>query len=153
MGFFDGVPLRETVAVDLRRARSAAWGRRVLELHAGGLDAGDAQRAAICRCPLERDRLYRSAQHVGAGGVDRHTETTYGTTFLDLKSDGPTVIESPANSLSFVDDLWQRYVADMGNAGPIEAGAAGTCSCRLDTTGTSPTAITCSGRRRTRTGW
>ena len=47
-----------------------------------------------------------------------NTETTYGTTFLDLKSDGPTVIECPPNSLSFVDDLWQRYVADMGNAGP-----------------------------------
>ena len=30
----------------------------------------------------------------------------------------PTVIECPSNSLSFVDDLWQRYVADMGNAGP-----------------------------------
>jgi hypothetical protein len=25
--------------------------------------------------------------------------------------------ECPANTLSFVDDLWQRYVADMGNAG------------------------------------
>ena len=47
-----------------------------------------------------------------------NTETTYGTTFLDLKADGPTVVEVPANSLSFVDDLWQRYVADMGNAGP-----------------------------------
>ena len=47
-----------------------------------------------------------------------NTETTYGTTFLDLKADGPTVIECPSNSLSFVDDLWQRYVADMGNAGP-----------------------------------
>ena len=47
-----------------------------------------------------------------------NTETTYGTTFLDLKADGPTVIECPPNSLSFVDDLWQRYVADMGNAGP-----------------------------------
>ena len=28
------------------------------------------------------------------------------------------MVEVPANSLSFVDDLWHRYVADMGNAGP-----------------------------------
>ncbi len=47
-----------------------------------------------------------------------NTETTYGTTFLDLEADGATVVEAPPNSLSFVDDLWQRYVADMGNAGP-----------------------------------
>jgi hypothetical protein len=47
-----------------------------------------------------------------------NTETTYGTTFLDLKAWGPTVIEAPPNSLCVVDDLWFRYVADMGIAGP-----------------------------------
>ena len=35
-----------------------------------------------------------------------------------MRADGPTVVEAPPNSLSFVDDLWQRYVADMGLAGP-----------------------------------
>lgn len=47
-----------------------------------------------------------------------NTETTYGGTFLELDRDGPTVVEVPENSLSIVDDLWQRYVADMGIAGP-----------------------------------
>jgi hypothetical protein len=28
-----------------------------------------------------------------------NTETTYGTTFIDLKADGPTVIECPPGSL------------------------------------------------------
>ena len=28
------------------------------------------------------------------------------------------MVVAPPNSLSFVDDLWPRYVADMGNAGP-----------------------------------
>ncbi|MEU0580049.1 SulP family inorganic anion transporter [Streptomyces griseoincarnatus] len=47
-----------------------------------------------------------------------NTETTYGMTFLALDEDGPTVIEAPGNSLCIVDDMWQRYVTDMGIAGP-----------------------------------
>ena len=47
-----------------------------------------------------------------------NTETTYGTNYLDLKTDGPMVIEAPANALGFVDDIWQRYVTDIGLAGP-----------------------------------
>lgn len=47
-----------------------------------------------------------------------NTETTYGIAFLDLRADGPTVIECPPMSLDVVDDFWYRYVADLGNAGP-----------------------------------
>lgn len=47
-----------------------------------------------------------------------NTETTYGMTFLALDEDGPTVIEAPGNSLCIVNDMWQRYVTDMGIAGP-----------------------------------
>lgn len=53
-----------------------------------------------------------------------NTETTYGTTFIDLKAWGPTVIEAPPQSLCVVDDFWFRYVADMGIAGP-DRGAGG----------------------------
>ena len=53
-----------------------------------------------------------------------NTETTYGTTFLDLREWGPTVIEAPPESLCVVDDFWFRYVADMGIAGP-DRGAGG----------------------------
>ncbi len=47
-----------------------------------------------------------------------NTETVYASTFLDLKTDGPTVIESPPNVLGILDDMWMRYVGDIGNAGP-----------------------------------
>ena len=47
-----------------------------------------------------------------------NTETTYGTTTLDLRAWGPTVIEAPPQSLCVVDDFWFRYVADMGIPGP-----------------------------------
>ncbi|MBS1880785.1 MAG: DUF1254 domain-containing protein [Actinobacteria bacterium] len=53
-----------------------------------------------------------------------NTETTYGSTFLDLAADGPTVVEAPPKSLCVVDDFWFRYVADLGLAGP-DKGAGG----------------------------
>src|SRR5262245_20177247 len=53
-----------------------------------------------------------------------NTITSYGTNFLRLDRDGPVVVEPPPNSLCFVDDLWQRYVTDMGLAGP-DRGAGG----------------------------
>ena len=46
-----------------------------------------------------------------------NTESVYSVTWLDLK-DGPVVIESPPNTLGFVDDFFFNYVTDMGNAGP-----------------------------------
>ncbi len=47
-----------------------------------------------------------------------NTETVYASAFLDLKADGATVIETPPNILGILDDMWMRYVGDMGNAGP-----------------------------------
>ena len=44
-----------------------------------------------------------------------NTITSYGTNFLYLDRDGPVVVEAPPDSLCFVDDLWQRYVTDMGH--------------------------------------
>ena len=39
-----------------------------------------------------------------------NTETVYVSTFLNLKADGPTVIESPPNVLGILDDMWMRYI-------------------------------------------
>jgi hypothetical protein len=60
----------------------------------------------------------------GAFFLTANTETAYGSTFLDLKAEGPTVIENPPNSLCVLDDFWFRYVADLGLAGP-DKGAGG----------------------------
>ena len=46
-----------------------------------------------------------------------NTESVYAMTWLDL-SDGPIVVESPPNTLGFVDDFFFNYVTDLGNAGP-----------------------------------
>lgn len=60
----------------------------------------------------------------GSFFLTANTETAYGSMFLDLKADGPTVIENPPNSLCVLDDFWFRYVADLGLAGP-DKGAGG----------------------------
>ena len=117
--FFDGLPLPETVdrsydALDLLRAidvfLNCVPGASMLAMRNGlrsvGIDVSN--KLAVTDPKADSAQLMLTA----------NTVTTYGTGFLDLRRDGPTVVEAPPNSLSFVDDAWQRYVADMGLAGP-----------------------------------
>jgi len=46
-----------------------------------------------------------------------NTESVYTISHFDLKN-GPVVIESPPNTLGMINDMFFRYVTDMGNAGP-----------------------------------
>lgn len=47
-----------------------------------------------------------------------NNNTVYAMTFLDLKEWGPTVIDAPPKLLGLVDDMWMRYLVDIGFAGP-----------------------------------
>ncbi len=53
-----------------------------------------------------------------------NNNVVYVTGFLDLKNDGPTVIEAPPKLLGLLNDMWMRYVGDIGLAGP-DKGAGG----------------------------
>ncbi|HMO30824.1 DUF1254 domain-containing protein [Enterovirga sp.] len=53
-----------------------------------------------------------------------NTETVYAIAHLNLKADGPTVIEAPPRMLGFIQDGLQRYLADIGPLGP-DKGAGG----------------------------
>ena len=46
-----------------------------------------------------------------------NTETVYALAHLDLKADGPTVVEAPPRMLGFLQDGLQRYLADIGPLG------------------------------------
>lgn len=46
-----------------------------------------------------------------------NTETIYNHVWLDT-TDGPLVIEVPPHVLGLINDVWGRYVCDLGNAGP-----------------------------------
>ena len=54
----------------------------------------------------------------GATGLTYNTESVYASAHTDLLRDGPTVVETPPNVLGVVDDGWQRWITDLGNAGP-----------------------------------
>jgi len=46
-----------------------------------------------------------------------NTETVYGLCSIDLKRDGPVVIEAPAMMLGGITDIWQRSIIDIGPTG------------------------------------
>lgn len=47
-----------------------------------------------------------------------NSETVYGLNYLDLKTDGPTVVDVPAGMLGFFNDMWMREVENVGPLGP-----------------------------------
>jgi len=117
--FFDGVPLPDTIAkayyaLDLLRGievfLNAVPGASLVAMRRGLRSAGvqSPQTIGYTEPRANSKSLF----------LTPNTETTYGTTVLDLKAWGPTVIEAPPQSLCVVDDFWFRYVADMGIAGP-----------------------------------
>ncbi|MCA2201997.1 DUF1254 domain-containing protein [Streptomyces sp. SMS_SU21] len=118
LDFFDGLPLPEAVTrsydtLDLLRGIEAFLncvpGASMVALRRGLRSIGVDSRTIGFTAPR-----CTSAPVLLTG----NTETAYGMTFLALDEDGPTVVEAPGNSLCVVDDLWQRYVTDMGIAGP-----------------------------------
>ena len=53
-----------------------------------------------------------------------NSETVYALGKLDLKVEGPTVVEAPPKMLGFAMDALQRYLVDIGLPGP-DKGAGG----------------------------
>jgi hypothetical protein len=53
-----------------------------------------------------------------------NADTVYFWTFLDL-SNGPLVVETPADTLGCMDDMWFRWISDFGLPGP-DRGQGGT---------------------------
>ena len=47
-----------------------------------------------------------------------NTESVYSTTQINLKDEGPVVIEAPPGVLGMINDAYQRYVIDIGMVGP-----------------------------------
>jgi hypothetical protein len=117
--FFDGFPTTGTAqkmhdyllfhrAVDVFLDEMSA--ASIFALREGLRDLGvqECHQMAIFESLMDSKALWLTA----------NTETVYASNFLDLKEDGPVVIESPPNVLGILDDMWMRYVGDIGNAGP-----------------------------------
>jgi hypothetical protein len=50
--------------------------------------------------------------------VTSNPDVSYAFAWLDLKADGPTVIDAAPNLQGLLDDAWQRPITDIGLAGP-----------------------------------
>jgi hypothetical protein len=118
--FFDGIPTRATAALVydnldfLRGVETFLNGVPAASLEAlrrGAAELGSKE----CHQAIVFDDLMDSNPLWLTG----NTDTVYCTFFLDLKKDGPTVVEIPAGAgPGTVDDAYFRFVIDMGAPGP-----------------------------------
>lgn len=124
--FFDGFPTDETVrkaydylhfqrAVDVFLDEMRAASMVALRNGHRELGINEAHQVALFEDLMDSKALWLTA----------NTETVYASTFMDLKTSGPMIIESPPNVLGILDDMWMRYIGDIGNAGP-DKGKGGT---------------------------
>ncbi|TWT60931.1 DUF1254 domain-containing protein [Rubinisphaera italica] len=117
--FFDGVPKEKTVTklydfMDRGRAVEAFLScipAMSMEQIRAGLAAAGADE---CHEIVIFDKLMDSKSLFLTG----NTSTMYAMGFLDLKRDGPTVIELPQGMLGMINDRAFLYVTDLGMAGP-----------------------------------
>ena len=118
LSFIDGAPLPETAAkiydyLDTARAMDAFLkgmpGASVKALIDGAhsLGAVEAHEVTIFDKLMDSQSLFLTA----------NTSTLYTIPDLDLKRDGPTVVEVPDGLLGAANDAWFRYVNDLIKAG------------------------------------
>jgi hypothetical protein len=47
-----------------------------------------------------------------------NSDVIYALGYIDLKADGPTIVEVPPKQQGILDDFWQRPISDVGYVGP-----------------------------------
>ena len=83
-------------------------GVSVYAIRQGFLDAGVKDNDVLIFSELMDSRTL---------ALTANADTVYFWTFLDL-SQGPLVVETPADTLGLLDDMWFRWVTDFGLPGP-----------------------------------
>ncbi len=120
LNFVDGVPTVETTqrlydnldyirGVEVFLNFIPATSMEGLRLGQAELGAKKSNQAVIFDQLLDSNPLFLTG----------NTDTVYCMVFLDLKTDGPTVVEiPPGTGPGTVDDAFFRFVVDMGKPGP-----------------------------------
>lgn len=116
--YFDGYPSEETV----EKVYDQLDFNRGVETFLNGIPAASMQAliegfkgAGITK--LGEFGIYENLMNSRSIFLTPNTESVYTITYVDLKN-GPVVVESPPNTLGMINDMFFRYVADFGNAGP-----------------------------------
>jgi hypothetical protein len=117
--FFDGVPIGDTndlVYDYLNRSRALnVYLDNVGAVSIYAVLLGMAQQGADAPNKIA---LWEQLMDSRTPVITSNTSTMYAYAPTDLANDGPTVIEVPPGMLGFLNDAWQRYVGDIGAAGP-----------------------------------
>ena len=117
--YFDGVATPDTVSnvydfLDRSRAVEVFLNSiptmSMEAIRVGQIAAGADTSNKICIF----DTLMDSTSLVLTG----NTSTMYAIGWLDLKADGPTVVDLPSGMLGILDDMGFLYLTDLGKAGP-----------------------------------
>ncbi|QDS89184.1 hypothetical protein EC9_33810 [Rosistilla ulvae] len=117
--FFDGVPNNATIdklydnldrmrAVEVYLNNQGAASLNAMWKGNAGIGADASNKVTITEQLLKPESLYLTG----------NTSTLYALTYLDLKTDGPLVVELPPGMLGFLDDAWFRFVENLGVIGP-----------------------------------
>ena len=117
--FFDGVPNEATIdklydnldrmrAVEVYLNNQGAASLNAMRAGNAGIGANASNKVPISEQLLKPESLYLTG----------NTSTLYAVNYLDLKTDGPLVVELPSGMLGFLDDAWFRFVSNLGVIGP-----------------------------------
>ena len=116
--YFDGYPSEETV----EKVYDQLDFNRGVETFLNGIPAASMQAlfqgfqgAGISK--LGEFGIFENLMDSRSIFLTPNTESVYTISLIDLKA-GPVVVESPPNTLGMINDMFFRYVTDLGNAGP-----------------------------------
>jgi hypothetical protein len=115
--FFDGLPSPETVQTVYDNLDFLRGVEVFLNAMPGASTYAIRQGLRSVGAPDNTLVLFENLLDSASLFLTANTESIYAWGFLDLR-DGPMVLESPPNVLGILDDMWFRWIADFGNAGP-----------------------------------
>ncbi len=118
--FFDGIPTEETATLVYDHLDFT----RAMETFLNGIPAASIEALRLGAASLGQTNsnqvlYFDSLMDSKALFLTGNTSTVYAIPILDLKKDGPTVVEIPAGAgPGTVNDAFFRFVVDMGAPGP-----------------------------------
>jgi hypothetical protein len=116
--YFDGFPTEETV----KKVFDNIDFSRGVEAFLNGIPAAsmqaiiDGEKGAGLNS-LNKFGIFEDLMDSKSIFLTPNTESVYVMGYFDLKN-GPIIVESPPNTLGMINDMFFRYVTDLGNAGP-----------------------------------
>ncbi len=118
--FFDGIPTRETAAAILTNLDL----NRGVETFLNGMPAANFEAARRGHIALGQEKsnqvvIFDELMDSNSLFLTGNAGTVYFTAFLDLKKDGPTVMEMPGGTgPGIAIDAFSRYIVNFGPPGP-----------------------------------